>query len=709
MGRRWQRLRARPARFAFALLAGGGAGTIVAAPAPVAAQDEGWNGGRALELVARARDRRQEPVTDSLLRSYRADATGHIYFFLVREQAGEPVLLRADQVALELYWREPGHTKQVIRGMRSEEQFPIKDFAYYLDRYTVIQNGFGDEIRVGEGRDVADVPHPLAPAAEAVYDYRLADSMTLRLPGRAEPLRVYEVQVRPRDFGRPAIVGSLFLERARADLVRLAFTFTPSAYLDRRNERVEVALENALWEGRYWLPREQRLVVRREIPELDLDVGTVIRAAIRVTDYELNPDIPRGFFDGNPVIMAAGPAGLAAYDFEEGLFEGLENAGLAPGTNPGTLDAVDVEEIAGRILRQRFLRGIPRLRFYAPNASAILRFDRAEGLVTGAGLAYGLGNYQLTAYAGRAWGAETATAELAARPLPGAGLGWLGEAYYNRPVDLGVRPAAAGVLASGAAAFGDDFRDLYFERGIALGRELLADGGRTLAIVATAESHVSPRLAVSTAPLDDDPFRPVIPIDDGDQLTLAVRGRSTGQGPLGERAQAGFTLETGWFEPAGAANGRWFTVASIDALRTWRGADLGWGVDLRQTLRFTFEGARQHGALLGGRNTLPGHHFRAYYGTHIALADVEGWITVVPRWLRLRALAGAAWVLDESAHDFPASVGIGFGFVDGILRLDYNRGFGSTPNVFDTPGPAPPPPPGGVWILSVDPRLWPFL
>jgi hypothetical protein len=160
------------------------------------------------------------------------------------------VLLRADQVALELYWGQPDRVKQVIRGMRSEEQFPIRDFRYYLDRYTVIQNGFDDVIRVGEGRDVRNVIHPLAPRGRLV----------LRLPpGRLHhhpPPRRARADPGLRDPGpapelrrMPGIVGSLFVERARGDLVRLAFTFTPASYRDRRNERVEIMLENALWEG----------------------------------------------------------------------------------------------------------------------------------------------------------------------------------------------------------------------------------------------------------------------------------------------------------------------------------------------------------------------------------------------------------------------------------------------------------------------------
>lgn len=698
------------------------------APQPATAQDTtfaaGWNDPRVMELVARARERRQEPLADTLLRSYRADATGHIYFFLDREDAGEPVLLRADQVALELYWAQPGRTKQIIRGMRSEEQFPIRNFAYYLDRYTVIQNGFGDEIRVGEGRDVADVPHPLAPGADALYDYRLADSLTIRIPGRADPLRVYEVQVRPDDFGLPAIVGSLFLERTRGDLVRLAFTFTPSAYLDPRNERVEVVLEHALWEDRYWLPREQRLLVRREIPEIDLDVGTVIRAVLRVDDLTLNVDLPRGFFRGLPVVAAAGPEGLAAYEFEEGLYAGLDDIGVGPGAAAGTLDEVDVERIAGRILRERFLRGIPRLRFYAPNASAIARYGRQEGLFTGAGVAYGVGEHQLTAYGGWAWSARRPTFEIAARPFAAASGGWFGEGHYQRAVDLGARPGAGGVVSSAAAAvLGDDFRDLYHETGFALGRLLPIPGG-AVEVALTGQIHTSaPRVLVEPH-LVDAAFRPTFAIDEGRQLAVSARARFTAP-----RNDVRLSLETGWFdaidgnEPDGADHDGWFAVVRQEWTRAWRGHRLRWGVDARQTALVTLDAPLQHGVLVGGRNTLAGHDFRGWHAPQALLADAEVWFDLVPRWLRLRGLAAIAGMRARPAFEpadplfdpgFPTlppyedrflwSVGAGIATIDGLIRLDAAVGFG-------LPEDWPPGAPGTepVLILSTDPRLWGFL
>ena len=715
------------------------AGAFAARPLVAQAAD-GWNDARTLELVQRARERRQRPVIDSTLQSYRADVSGHIYFFIDREENPEPVLLRSDQVALELFWGQPDRVKQVIHGMRSEEQFPIKDFRYYLDRYTVIQNGFDDVIRVGEGRDVRNVIHPLSSPGRGYYDFRLADSTTIRLPGEPDPIRVYEVRVRPRNFDVPGIVGSLFLERADGDLVRLAFTFTPASYLDPRNERVEVMLENALWDGKYWLPREQRLLVRRELPQFDIDVGTVIRAALTVEDYELNVDLPPGFFGGREVVMAAGPRRLANYDFDEGLFDGLDDVGLAPGTDPGTLDAVDVEAIAGRIIRQRYLRGISRVRFFAPTGSDILRYGRAQGLVTGAGAVVGIGRSELYGYGGYAWGTGEAVAELGWQPAGRPrGLAWFGRAYLNDPVELGLRRPAAGVMASlSAVTLGNDLRDVAIVSGLQAG--LTTGDARTgrLSVSALLETRAGAESGIETAPFDAErAFRPLPPLDAVDRASARVRyERRATLGPFAARLAPAVEAGVAWYplaftfadtlQPAGAGepivvSPVWlkplredggFARLTLDAEATWVDGDRATGLQLRGSAGFNLGATPyQHLWYIGGRNTLPGHGLHEYVGDHAAVLDATVWRTVLRRWLRVRLFAAAGWAALET--DAPTStatglapwspgptdgvvtsVGVGVGLIDGLVRLDY----GIRTDRWD-----------GTLILSIEPDLWSFL
>lgn len=716
-------------------------GLLLGVPPDVAAaQDlDGWNDARTLELVERARERRQRPVVDSTLRNYRADVSGHIYFFIDREADPEPVLLRADQVALELFWAQPDRVKQVIHGMRSEEQFPIRDFRYYLDRYTVIQNGFDDVIRVGEGRDVRNVIHPLSAPGASFYDFRLADSTTIRLPAEPDPIRVYEVRVRPRSFDVPGIVGSLFLERADGDLVRLAFTFTPASYIDPRNERVEVMLENALWEGEYWLPREQRLLVRRELPQFDIDVGTVIRAALTVEGYDLNTDLPPGFFGGREIVMAGGPERLAAYDFDDGLFDGFDDVGLAPGTDPGTLDEVDVEAIAGRIVRERFLRGIPEVRLFAPTGSDILRYGRAQGLVTGAGAVVGIGAGELYGYGGWAWGAATPVAELGWQPAGRPrGLAWFSRAYLNDAVDLGLRPAASGVLASlSAATLGRDLRDVAIASGLALG--FTAGDARTgrWTVTGRVETRSGEEEGIRVAPFDTSlAFRPLPPADALERAAVEVRyERRATLGPFATRltpaleagaarypealsiadppTASGFSgpvvVSPVWTKPRRDAGA--FARLSIAGEATWADGRRATGLTVRGAAAFNL-GATPYGHLwyLGGRGTLPGHDLHGYVGDRAAAVDAVVWRTVFRRWLRLRLFGAAGWAaLDTGApaaapgfapwtpgptDGIASSVGAGVALIDGLLRIDY----AFRTDRWD-----------GALILSLEPDLWDFL
>ena len=135
-----------------------------AAPAVGSAQDRapvqdpvsrgGWNSPRALAMVGRARAIRQASVTDSSLTSYRARADGYVYFFLDRTDEDEHSLIKADQLALDVYWQAPGLTRQRIVGRRDEKVLPT-NINYHLDHLTVVQDDFSDLIRIGDGDEVA--------------------------------------------------------------------------------------------------------------------------------------------------------------------------------------------------------------------------------------------------------------------------------------------------------------------------------------------------------------------------------------------------------------------------------------------------------------------------------------------------------------------------------------------------------------------------
>ena len=221
-----------------------------------------WNDSRTRALVEQATERRARQIADTALASYKAAAHGYLTFLA---QVGEgftepPKIVKADELALEVYWRAPNLSKQLIAGRRDTLLFPT-DINYHRDHLGIVQNNFPSIIRLGDGDEVRDVPHPLSADGLNEYDYAVRDSLQIRLGPRT--LEVYEVRVRPKDDREPRAVGAVYIDRESGEVVRMAFSFTRAALRDKELEDVSVVLENGLIEGRFWLPRRQEIEIRR--------------------------------------------------------------------------------------------------------------------------------------------------------------------------------------------------------------------------------------------------------------------------------------------------------------------------------------------------------------------------------------------------------------------------------------------------------------
>ena len=180
-------------------------GSIV--PRPAVAQDD-WNDARTTALIRAAIDRRAVQLADTGLADYTAQAHGYLTFLA---QLGEgfrlpPVVVKSDELMLEVYWGAPDRSKQRIIGRRDTLLLPT-DISYHRDHLGVVQNNFPAIIRLGDGDEVRDVPHPLSGAGLSTYDYRITDSLTIRTSDRT--LDVVMVSVRPKDDSQPAAVGAV--------------------------------------------------------------------------------------------------------------------------------------------------------------------------------------------------------------------------------------------------------------------------------------------------------------------------------------------------------------------------------------------------------------------------------------------------------------------------------------------------------------------
>lgn len=348
---------------------------LVVVPFPVAAQ--AWHLGGDAALVQRAVAVRAARDADALLAGWQAVATGVVRFAVVMHHGADSVerVMRADQLRVEVYGEAPNRSKQQIVAWR-DTSFAPNRIIYHRDHLGIVAHDFGPIIRLGQGDEVRDVPHPLSPAGLEHYEYRVGD--TVVVSGPEGQVRVVTVSVRPRDAGAPGTVGTLFLDAERAALVRFLFTFTAPSYRDRTVAAISVTLENALLDGRHWLPWRQAITIRREGPTLALPMHTILRADWRIGDYRLGVAHPPGRFGGTLVAGLRAPGGAG---WETPLDETL--LGL-PATERD-LEAIVAH--ADRLAPEVRLDGMPTLRFLGDRGlGSLLHVNRVEGITAGAGV-----------------------------------------------------------------------------------------------------------------------------------------------------------------------------------------------------------------------------------------------------------------------------------------------------------------------------------
>jgi hypothetical protein len=357
-----------------------GLSLVALVPATASAQD--WNDARSRALVERATALRAQQLADTGLKDFKAVAHGYVTFLA---QLGEgltepPKVVKADELVNEVYWRAPNLSKQRILGRRDTLLLPT-DISYHRDHLGIVQNNFPAIIRLGDGDEVRDVPHPLSVAGLGTYDFAISpDSLTMQIPGRT--IHVLEVKVRPKNDREPRIIGALFIDRDDAQVVRMAFNFTRAAFKDQALEDLFVVIENSLVSGRFWLPRRQEIEIQRGGTWLDYPIRGIIRGRWEIGDYQVNIGLDPSFFNGPEIVLA--PKAISD-TFHFGRTRILDSL---PSDVRAVTDAdiQQVREEARSLVRAQALRRPQRLTLSASGVSDFVRFDRAEGLAVGGGI-----------------------------------------------------------------------------------------------------------------------------------------------------------------------------------------------------------------------------------------------------------------------------------------------------------------------------------
>ena len=483
-------------------------------PRDAAAQTT-WNDARTRSLVELATRRRAEQLADTALVDYKAEARGYVTFLA---QVGEgfpepPRIVKADQLALTVYWHAPNLSKQIIQGRRDTLLLPT-DIAYHRDHLGIVQNNFPDIIRLGDGDEVRDVPHPLSVQGLTQYDYLIADSLRIAFPGRT--VYVYEVKVRPKNDRLPRVIGAVYIDPDGGQVVRMAFSFTYAAFLDKQLEDLSIVLENGLVGTRFWLPRRQEIEIRRTGTWMDYPVRGIIRGRWEISNYEINVGLPITLFSGTEIAQVPREQ-QRRYKWGGAILDSLP-----PDVRAVTdADVQRVQNEARALVRAAALQRAQTISLSARGLSEFARFDRVEGLALGGGLTQrlgaglsvtGRGRYGIDDRVGK-WGAT-----LTWQPRPAFSV----RAFGGRELrDIGLEPERSPIVNSLAAQeFGSDYTDPYELRYAGVGLDLSTHLG--LAWHLDVSGGDASSLSVNATPASGR-FEPTIPVDQRRSVRALLR------------------------------------------------------------------------------------------------------------------------------------------------------------------------------------------
>lgn len=298
-----------PASLAFALAA------LTALAPPQTPPDSVYTNAETARLVALARARHTQQ--DTLVSDYSATIRSQVRVGIGRSKFGRVVPFFTSEHLAKIHWSRPNDVRVDFVGRRHRSLTQTVRGEVDFDRPHFFPRGLGDSIRLmGDDFPEQAAVHPLATGGETYYRYRLDDSLTVNVAGRAVRLAAIEVQPRREAFS--LIAGHLWIDRETGEIARLTFFFLgrflfglddldstatrrDTLKLARENRvlsraiRIDADLEYALYEQRYWMPFRQ--LVTLQVDDIWVTGATLpVRFETTFADYRINR--------GEPVVFA---------------------------------------------------------------------------------------------------------------------------------------------------------------------------------------------------------------------------------------------------------------------------------------------------------------------------------------------------------------------------------------------------------------------
>jgi len=426
------------------------------------------------ELVRRVQ--RAGSTIPAGLDDYQARMRSSIYLSLRADSAeGGEIPVTIDEFAGDVRWAREGGLEQRLRGHRIRQLAPTPyTIGSWLESPWVVPHLYGNTIDIfqlaaspARRATVSSAVHPFSARGIDFYVYTADDTVRVRTQQGVTTL--VPVTVRPR-LDAPTsplrrVAGTFYIDVDRAAVARARFGFTEaSGRFSVTEAGVFFELENALVDGRFWLPVRQRREIQITSPLFG--GAAAVRLVTALSGFGLNT----GWRPAEP-----GARLVRELTRGDSVFAGLPDPATR-GDDP--LDIGDFADLREAIRPPPSERAGPLRVGYRPERSThFFRYNRVEGLFLGAAARVEprereLRSWDVYGTAGYAFAESTVRGELTGRyhPVPAAGAPQytLGVSGYRRLRDTRIfRPAFEWELgyALGAAFTGIDRRDYYDTRG----------------------------------------------------------------------------------------------------------------------------------------------------------------------------------------------------------------------------------------------------
>jgi hypothetical protein len=625
--------------------------------AGASAPDSSYASDALRELIARAALAGQ--AAPASLRGYRVGVESEIAMILRTAAAREGAAsasggsgasreraLQVEQVESMLDWQRGGGLEQHITGHRSRAVTASVSALSYFRRPWVVPVLYGNRLQLlfsrdsvlpttdsavahkaagAPPRDVLAAVHPFADDRDLYYRFTGGDTAAvLQMAGRSIPVVRILVEPLRRTIGRTLLFrGEIDIDASRNQIVRMRGQFVVWGSAPSLLRRVFAAgwesvafaeLVNGEYDGRFWLPTEQRIEAQARTP-LAGEFRPIIRVVSHFDHYALDVGADSLVSGERGTTSAAVRLTFAPRDSLNAFSGWTAEIGAAT----GAARASDFDDVAPDAWRPG---GAPRFDWRAERLNDVLRYNRVEGAFTGVA-----GTLQLRDAApgatlggnlGWAWTEGTARGALWGRWLRGRTT-FAGRAERSLANSNDFRPLLdyeQSLLALLATADDYDYVDRR-SAGVSIARELSLPGRPLLRLETGAASDRSERARVRFGLVHlDSAFRMNRAVAEGSYVRTAV-GLDVHPNVSGEFLEPGIGGGL-WYE-RGDGTLQWQRVEARVAARHTRGA-FTYAGRMDGIALFTRQILPQQMIEFGENEGLPGYSYKEFGGDRAVLA-----------------------------------------------------------------------------------------